>query len=116
MALSRSDVDSCCCGFNGKLHFLQGKRGGVFVEKTVVLCILPVGIMTGLITLKTGSVWPAAFLHAAHNNYDQSVFSVITAGADQMYFVSETGVLTIVCAWISAAVMYICLRKKLQNL
>lgn len=81
-----------------------------------VLCILPVGIMTGLITLKTGSVWPAAFLHAAHNNYDQSVFSVITAGADQMYFVSETGVLTIVCAWISAAVMYICLRKKLQNL
>ena len=72
-----------------------------------VLCIFPVGVMAGLLALESGSLWPAAFLHAAHNNYDQMVFSVITAGADRMYFVSETGILTIVCAWALAAVMYL---------
>ena len=72
-----------------------------------VLCIFPVGVMAGLLSLKTGSVWPAAFLHAAHNNYDQEVFQIITAGANKMYFVSETGVLTILCAWALAAILYV---------
>lgn len=45
------------------------------------------------------SIWPAVFLHAAHNNYDQAVFGVITRGDDMMYYVSETGFLTIICAW-----------------
>lgn len=78
-----------------------------------VLCIFPVGVMTGLLTLESGSVWPAAFLHAAHNNYDQAVFGIITRGDNQMYFVSETGMLTILCAWVLAAVMYIRARKRL---
>lgn len=77
------------------------------------LCIFPVGVMTGLPTLESGSVWPAAFLHAAHNNYDQAVFGIITRGDNQMYFVSETGMLTILCAWVLAAVMYIRARKRL---
>ena len=77
-----------------------------------VLCIFPVGVMAGLLTLESGSVWPAAFLHAAHNNYDQSVFQVITADANRMYFVSETGVLTILCAWALAAILYIHARKQ----
>ena len=78
-----------------------------------VLCIFPVGVMTGLLTLESGSVWPAAFLHAAHNNYDQAVFGIITRGDNQMYFVSETGMLTILCAWVLAAVMYLRARKRL---
>ena len=77
-----------------------------------VLCIFPVGVMAGLLTLESGSVWPAAFLHAAHNNYDQSVFQVITADANRMYFVSETGVLTILCTWALAAILYIHARKQ----
>ena len=77
-----------------------------------VLCIFPVGVMAGLLTLRSGSVWPAAFLHAAHNNYDQAVFSLITAGDNRMYFVSETGVLTILCAWALAAILYIRARKQ----
>lgn len=77
-----------------------------------VLCIFPVGVMAGLLTLKSGSVWPAAFLHAAHNNYDQAVFGLITRGGSRMYFVSETGLLTILCAWVLAAIMYI--RRKEQ--
>ena len=81
-----------------------------------VLCIFPVGVMAGLLTLKSGSVWPAAFLHAAHNNYDQMVFGVITAGADKMYFVSETGALTILCAWALAAFLYMRAKKRAQHL
>lgn len=81
-----------------------------------VLCIFPVGVIVGLLTLESGSVWPAAFLHAAHNNYDQSVFQIVTAGASKMYFVSETGVLTILCAWAVAAILYIRAKKQTNHL
>ena len=76
------------------------------------LHIIPVGVMAGLLTLESGSMWPAAFLHAAHNNYDQAVFQVITRGDNRMYFVSETGMLTILCAWVLAAILYIRVRKQ----
>ena len=71
-----------------------------------ILCIFPVGVMAGILSIRTGSVWPAAFLHAAHNDYDQMVFGAITVADNKMYFVSETGVLTIVCAWILAIILY----------
>lgn len=77
-----------------------------------VLCIFPVGVICGLLRLESGSVWPCAFLHAAHNNYDQAVLGVITKGADKMYYVSETGIFTIVCVWIIAIIMFIRFRKK----
>ena len=77
-----------------------------------VLCIFPVGVMAGLLSLESGSVWSAAFLHAAHNNYDQAVFGLITRGDNRMFFVSETGILTILCAWVLAAVMYTRVRKQ----
>ena len=66
----------------------------------------------GLLTLESGSVWPAAFLHAAHNNYDQAVFGLITRGDNRMCFVSETGLLTILCAWILATLLYIRMKKR----
>ena len=72
-----------------------------------VLCIFPVGIIAAILTIKSGSVWPAALLHAAHNAFDQAVFGVITAGEDKMYYVSETGWITIVCAWAIAIVMLV---------
>ena len=55
----------------------------------------------------SNSVWPAAFLHAAHNNFDQAVFGVITRGDNMMYYVSETGFLTIICAWVIAIIMIV---------
>ena len=76
-----------------------------------VLCIFPVGVICGLLRLESGSMWPCAFLHAAHNNYDQSIFDVITEGADKLYYVSETGIFTIVCVWVIAAVMLVRFRK-----
>ena len=103
----------CCC-------HLPLLIGGDYMSGTplwyqlpaFVLCIFPVGVMAGLLTLESGSVWPAAFLHAAHNNYDQAVFGIITAGDNKMYFVSETGVLTILCAWVLAAILYIRVKKQ----
>jgi len=80
-----------------------------------ILCVMPIGIICGLLTVESDSVWPAAFLHAAHNNYDQSVFGLISRGEKLMYYVSETGFLTIICAWIIAIIMYISYAKKHQR-
>ena len=78
-----------------------------------ILCIVPVGIIIGILTIKSKSVWPAAFLHAAHNNYDQGIFGLITRGENMMYYVSETGLLTIICAWIIAVGMLLYYKKEL---
>ena len=77
-----------------------------------ILCIMPVGIIAATLTLESHSVWPAAFLHAAHNNYDQTVFDLLTRGDNKMYFVSETGLFTIVCAWALAIICMIRFKKK----
>ena len=77
-----------------------------------VLCIFPVGVICGLLAIQSGSMWPCAFLHAAHNNYDQAVLGLITRGEDALYYVSETGIFTIICVWIIAIVMYIGFRKR----
>ena len=78
----------------------------LFLHNTIVFPIC-VGIIAGILTIQSKSVWPAAFLHAAHNAYDQMVFGLITQGDDRMFFVSETGVFTIVCAWIIAVIMFV---------
>ncbi|MBP1584285.1 MAG: CPBP family intramembrane metalloprotease [Lachnospiraceae bacterium] len=77
-----------------------------------VLCIVPVGIIAGYLTYKSRSIWPATFLHGAHNNYDQMVFDVVTIGDDKKYFVSETGIFTIICAWLIAAVIIFIMRRE----
>ena len=107
------------CGWHLPLLVGGGYMSGTplwYQLPAFVLCIFPVGVMTGLLTIKSGSVWPAAFLYAAHNNYDQAVFDIITAGAGKMYFVSETGVLTILCAWVLAAVLYRWVKKETRCL
>lgn len=80
-----------------------------------VLCIFPVGVMAGILAIRCGSMWPAAFLHAAHNNYDQAIFGLLTRGDHRMYFVSETGILTIICAWTLAIIMYRSEKKRLEG-
>lgn len=78
-----------------------------------ILCIFPVGIICGSLALKTNSVWPSAFLHAAHNNYDQGVFQLITRGDKMFYLVSETGIFTIIIVWIITLMML--LRKRINE-
>lgn len=77
-----------------------------------ILCIIPVGIIVGILTYKAKSIWPAVFLHAAHNNFDQAVFGIITRGEDKMYFVSETGIFTIICAWIFAGLLILWVKRR----
>lgn len=64
------------------------------------------GVIIGVLTLRAKSVWPAALLHAAHNNYDQVIFNPGTVGGNKMYFVSETGIFTAVVSVILAVVVY----------
>lgn len=71
-----------------------------------MLMIIPAGMIFGIISIRARSVWPAVFLHAAHNNFDQIVFGPITSGPDKSFFVSETGLFTIICAWIILFIMY----------
>lgn len=79
------------------------------------LCIFPIGIICGILALQTNSVWPSAFLHSAHNNYDQGVFQIITRPSDKlMYYVSETGIFTTIIAWI-IAIIFIFNNKKKQK-
>ena len=47
---------------------------------------------------KTKSIWPAIFLHAAHNTFDQLIFGTVTVANNKMFFVSETGIFTIIFA------------------
>ena len=77
-----------------------------------ILCITPVGIISGLLTYRSNSIWPATFLHAAHNNFDQAIFGLITRGDNMMYYVSETGILTIICAWIIAIILFTTTKNK----
>lgn len=76
-----------------------------------VITIFPVGIICGLLTHMSKSIWPAAFVHAAHNNYDQLILGPITNSPSKMYFVSETGILTMICVWTIAVILYIHVRK-----
>lgn len=80
-----------------------------------ILCIFPVGIMCGLLSIKSESMFPSAFLHAAHNNLDQGVFGLITRGDNMMYFVSETGIFTIIIGWTLAILMYLSVKKADTN-
>lgn len=76
-----------------------------------ILCIFPVGILCGDLALKANSVWPSAFLHAAHNNFDQGIFQLITRGDKMFYLVSETGIFTIIVTWIIVLIKYFVKKK-----
>lgn len=71
------------------------------------LCIFSIGVIASILTIKSGSIWPAALLHAAHNNIDQLIFAPITTGDNSRYFVSETGIFTIIIVGVIAICMYL---------
>ena len=74
------------------------------------------GIISGVLAYKSKSIWPSTFLHAAHNNFDQGVFGLITGGDDKMFYVSETGLVTVFCAWVIAIVLLIKVTEKEEAL
>lgn len=80
-----------------------------------LLMILPVGMIYGTVAIKTRSVWPVAVLHAAHNTFDQTIFGPLTIADNKMFFVSETGIFTILCAWVLAIMLYRKLDIRIKN-
>lgn len=96
---------------------------GVYMSGTPVWYKVPmfliiigaVGVMIGILTLQSKSVWPAAVMHAAHNAFDQMIFAEGTIGDSKMYFVSETGILTAAIAVALAIWMYCSYKKELKK-
>lgn len=70
----------------------------MFVLQTVSMTAI-----LGILRFRSGSVWPAVLLHASHNFFDQIIFQPLTNNASSMYFVGETGVLTLAAIILSAA-------------
>lgn len=67
--------------------------------------ILAVAAILGALRLKSQSVWPAIFLHAAHNYFDQILFSPLTESGMHHYFVGETGIITAAFACLTAVLL-----------
>lgn len=60
--------------------------------------------------LKSGSLWTAVFMHAAHNTFIQSTFPGVTIDGGRMgWFVDEMGVLT---AGVAVIVAFLFWRKR----
>lgn len=94
---------------------------GLYMPGTPVSYAIPLflinvmasGVIAGILTIRSGSVWPSVFLHSAHNGFDQMVFGAYTVGENKMYFVSETGVITAVCSVLIAVFMwYQCVKAE----
>ena len=60
--------------------------------------------------VKSGSVWPAVIWHACHNYFDQYVLSSLTrdvSNVNSAYFVSETGLITVLLASMFAILILV---------
>ena len=67
--------------------------------------IIAISVGMSWLRMKSGSVWPAVIWHALHNLYDQAIFRTMTAAGNSSYFISETGVITTLCAVLSAVLI-----------
>ena len=76
-----------------------------------LVVVIGCGVLIGMITIKSKSVWPAVFMHSAHNHFDQAIFGVYTVGDHRMYWVSETGILTALIVWGLVIILYTKMKK-----
>ena len=76
-----------------------------------LVVVIGCGVLIGIITIESKSVWPAAFMHSAHNDFDQAIFGVYTVGDHRMYWVSETGILTALIVWGLVIILYTKMKK-----
>ncbi len=80
-----------------------------------LIMICAAGSIFAILTIKSKSVVPAIVMHAAHNLYDQAVFSEATLGDNKMYFVSETGIYTVLTVVVMAVIVYLLYTKELKK-
>lgn len=71
------------------------------------LMIMALGGVMAWMTLKTGSFWPAAILHATHNLFVQTVFDGATEMAPvTAWLTGEFGIGLVVTLWLTLALLW----------
>ncbi|MES1200510.1 MAG: type II CAAX endopeptidase family protein [Pseudomonadota bacterium] len=79
-----------------------------FEITSFVVMVLAISGVFAWLRLASGSLWPAATLHAAHNVFIQNVFDPLTTrGASQITMVSEFGVVTAAACLIASIPFWI---------
>jgi uncharacterized protein len=74
--------------------------------------ILAFTIIISMLRMESKSIWPAIFIHAFHNNFDQIIFGPMTIGSAKVYYVGEIGIITISAIIFSAALTVKYFRRK----
>jgi membrane protease YdiL (CAAX protease family) len=68
--------------------------------------VLGLSVIMAWLTVRSGSLWPAVILHAAHNLFVQNVFDLATVEDDRTnYLTSEFGIGLAVTVAIAAAIL-----------
>jgi uncharacterized protein len=83
---------------------------------TFTLSAVAISFLSAWLRLKSGSIWPAVFLHASHNLFMQSVFTPLTTRKELTDWMGgDLGVVFTVAALIVAIVTYFGFRKRLPS-
>ena len=95
---------------------------GLYQSKTVLwygllmftIEVMGISIIMSWLRSVSKSIWPAVFLHAAHNMFDQSIFQIITSHKYSAYFAGEQGFLTVIIVIFIAVAAIILWKRKEQ--
>jgi membrane protease YdiL (CAAX protease family) len=92
------------------LIILADYNGGTSVPYSIacfVVMVLGISFPLAWLRLRSGSVWPAALLHASHNLYIQGFFDRVTADTGiTKYLVSEFGAVLALAAAVTGFVFW----------
>jgi membrane protease YdiL (CAAX protease family) len=70
------------------------------------LCVIAESFILAWLTLRSGSLWPAAILHASHNLFIQSIFTPLTQDTGKTkYIIDEFGIGLVITTVIGAIVV-----------
>ena len=68
------------------------------------------------LTLRSGSLWPAALFHASHNLFIQSILTPLTTDTGPTkYIIDEFGIGLVIATAIAAAIVWIKYRPHLRE-
>ena len=108
------------CGFIWAVWHYPLMIAGLYQSGTPFWYQLPIFtieiiLITSVMTyfrFRSDSVWPAIILHASHNYIDQLLCAPLTNSKNSVYFVGETGLVTVIFILIIVIVIYNKKRKQ----
>ncbi|MGN6710265.1 CPBP family intramembrane glutamic endopeptidase [Anaerocolumna jejuensis] len=101
------------------LMFAGLYQAGTPVYYQIPMFTAEVVLMTailGFLRMNSGNIWPAILLHASHNYFDQMICGPLTKADKSVYYVGETGFLTVIFVLVITVFLYRKNRKKSPNL